>query len=64
MEYYGFNDAIIGDRIAAKARTIDKIYQTIVPNSGGERPICQTKLRRSAYCVIEKPLQTVNKQSH
>ena len=54
--HYELGDALKADRIAVKARDIDKIR--LVEGSHRHR-IQFTTLRGSAYCVIEIPLKAV-----
>ena len=52
-------DALLGDRIAVKARRIGKTR--LIEDTSAHR--CQsTKLRGSAYCVIESPLRSVRER--
>jgi len=53
-------DALRAKRIAVKARDIETPY--IVRGSGKHR-IQSTKLRGSAFCVIELPLKSVRERS-
>jgi hypothetical protein len=55
---YGLGDALLAERIAVQAREIDKV---IVKQGSGSHKIQSTKLRGSAYCVIELPLRSVVK---
>jgi len=57
--YYGPGDALKADRIAVQARNIDTPY--IVKGSGKHRTQ-STKLRDSAFCVIELPLKSVRER--
>ena len=54
--YYKLGDELSADRIAVQARDIDKArYGT----GSSSHKIQFTKLRGSAYCVIEMPLKAV-----
>lgn len=55
-EYKQFGDALRADRIAVEARDIDKVRYGV--GSASHR-IQFTKLRDSAYCVIELPLKVI-----
>lgn len=58
-EYHKLGDALVADRIAVQARDIDK------PRYGEgthSHKIQFTKLRGSAYCVIELPLKSVRER--
>jgi hypothetical protein len=58
-EYHKLGDALMADRIAVRAREIDK------PRYGEgthSHRIQFTKLRGSAYCVIELPLKSVREK--
>ena len=55
---YEVGDALRAERIAVKARQIDKVR--VVQGSSRHR-IQTTKLRGSTYCVIEQPLRAVVK---
>ncbi|MBA7532498.1 hypothetical protein ES705_24724 [subsurface metagenome] len=55
---YEVGDALLAERIAVRARRID--IGPVVRGSSRHR-IQTGKLRRSAYCVIEKPLRAVAK---
>jgi hypothetical protein len=58
-EYYKLGDALMADRIAVRARDIDKIRY----GEGSHLHEIQfTKLRGSAYCVIELPLKSVRER--
>jgi hypothetical protein len=58
-EYHKLGDALVADRIAVQARDIEKICY-----GEGTHPhrIQFTKLRGSAYCVIELPLKSVRER--
>lgn len=55
--YMEVGHALRGDRIFAKARTIDTPQQ--VKEKEGKL-IKSTTLRKSAFCVIEKPMRAVS----
>jgi hypothetical protein len=54
-ELYDCGDSLKGHRIAVQARDIDP--PRVVGGSGAHK-IQQTKLRVSAYCVIEMPMKS------
>jgi len=55
--HYDQGDALKGERIYAEARTIDK-HRQIQEGRGSQTKVSlSTTLRRSAYCMIEKPLR-------
>jgi len=54
--HYELGDALKADRIAVQARDIDKPHYGRGTHS---HKIQFTKLRGSAYCVIELPLKAV-----
>lgn len=56
--HYGQGDALLAERIAVQARDIDPI---LVKTGSHSHRIQSTKLRGSAFCVIELPLRTVKK---
>lgn len=57
--YYGLGDALKADKIAVRARDIDKARY----GEGSHRDRIQfTKLRGSAFCVIELPLKSVRER--
>jgi hypothetical protein len=53
--YYSAGDAIRGDRIAVEARDIGN--QVVIKGSHTHK-IQRTRIRGSAYCVIEQPLRS------
>lgn len=55
--YYNPGDALKGDRIAVEARDID---DPIIRKGSHSHKIQSTKLRGSAFCVIEQPLRAVD----
>ena len=56
QEHYEIGDTLRGDRIAVEALEIDNVRYA----KGSHRHKIQfTKLRRSAYCVIEMPLKSL-----
>lgn len=58
-EYYKLGDALMADRIAVRARDIDRPRY----GQGSHRhKILSTTLRGSAYCVIELPLKAVRER--
>ncbi|MBM4462627.1 MAG: hypothetical protein FJ012_04700 [Chloroflexi bacterium] len=59
-EYNDAGDALRGERIAVEARDIDKIRYK--EGGSGKHGIQFTKLRDSAYCVIEIPLKAVRER--
>jgi len=58
-EYYNLGDALVAERIAVQARDIDKVR---VGKGTHPHRIQFTKLRGSAYCVIELPLKSVRER--
>jgi hypothetical protein len=54
--HYENGDALKAERIAVQARDIDKVY---IEQGSSSHRIQSTKLRGSAYCVIELPLKAV-----
>ena len=52
---YGQGDALQAERIAVQARDIDR---GMVKKGSHSHKVQSTKLRGSAYCVIELPLRT------
>ena len=54
--HYAAGDALRAERIAVQAREIDKV---IIKKGSSSHRIQSTKLRGSAYSVIELPLRTV-----
>ena len=56
QEQNKIGDAIRGEKISVKARTIDK--PRIIEGSGRDK-IQTTTLRGSAYCVIDIPVKWV-----
>ena len=57
--HYELGDALSADRIAVQARDIDKIRYGV----GSHRDRIQfTKLKGSAFCVIELPLKSVREK--
>lgn len=56
-EYYELGDALKADRIAVQARDIADIRY--VEGGSHRHGIQFTKLRGSAYCVIELPLKAI-----
>lgn len=58
-EYKELGDALLADRVAVQAREIDKVRYR---EGSGSHRIQFTKLRGSAYCVIELPLKAVREK--
>jgi hypothetical protein len=58
--YYKQGDALMAERIAVRAREISKV---LVTEGSSKHRIQNATLRDSAYCVIEKPLRLVPKNS-
>ena len=58
--HYEPGDALKADRIAVQARDIDRIR--VVEGSGKHR-IQFTRLRNSAFCVIEVPLKSARERA-
>ena len=58
--YYELGDALRADRIAVEARDIDKV---VIKEGSRSHRIQFTKLRDSAFCVIELPLKAVREKS-
>lgn len=56
QEHYEIGDTLRGERIAVEARDIDPIRYG---EGSSSHRIQFTKLRRSAYCVIEMPLKSL-----
>jgi len=57
--YYEHGDALKADRIAVRARDIDRVRY----GEGSHRhEIQSTTLRGSAFCVIELPLRSVRER--
>jgi hypothetical protein len=59
ITYYGLGDALKADRIFVSARDIGEVRY----GEGSHRDRIQfTKLRGSAFCVIELPLKSVRER--
>jgi len=58
--YYERGDALSAERIAVQARDIDRMR--LIEGSSKHR-IESTKLRNSAFCVIEVPLKSVREKT-
>lgn len=56
--HYGQGEALLAERIAVQARDIDR---PSVKQGSHSHKIQNTKLRGSAFCVIEVPLKAVQK---
>ena len=56
QEHYEIGDALRGERIAVQALDIDNVR---VAKGSHRHKIQFTKLKRSAYCVIEMPLKSL-----
>jgi hypothetical protein len=60
QEHVSTGDSLRGERIAVEAREIDKIRYGA---GSGRHKIQFTKLRDSAYCVIEAPMKSLHKNT-
>lgn len=58
--HYNQGDALLAERIAVQARDID---QPFVKKGSHSHKIQSTKLRGSAFCVIELPLRSSHKSA-
>ena len=56
QEQNKIGDAIRGEKISVKARTIDK--PRVIEGSGRDK-IQKTTLRGSAYCVVDLPVKWI-----
>ena len=56
QEQSKIGDAIRGEKISVKARTIDK--PRVIEGSGRDK-IQKTTLRGSAYCVVDLPVKWI-----
>jgi len=55
--YQDKDHALVGERVAAKARRIVHLHQIVEKTQGKTILLQGCALRESAYCVIERPLR-------